>query len=115
MSFAPWNEAGRDFAPKLVQLTDDVLFGDVWEREELSKRDRSPGDRGRAHRRRQRRAAPVPLEPGQGKRRDGGGTHRDHHALGVLQRLAQGDVRYHSRQGDLQEAAMSSIRPGEGS
>jgi 4-carboxymuconolactone decarboxylase len=30
-----------DFAPKLVDLTDRVLFGDVWEREELSKRDRS--------------------------------------------------------------------------
>ena len=30
-----------NFAPKLVQLTDDVLFGDVWERKELSKRDRS--------------------------------------------------------------------------
>lgn len=30
-----------DFAPKLVQLTDDVLFGDVWERKDLSKRDRS--------------------------------------------------------------------------
>jgi 4-carboxymuconolactone decarboxylase len=30
-----------DLAPKLVQLTDDVLFGDVWERPELSKRDRS--------------------------------------------------------------------------
>ncbi|WP_028402140.1 carboxymuconolactone decarboxylase family protein [Ectobacillus panaciterrae] len=30
-----------NFAPKLVQLTDDVLFGDVWKREELSPRDRS--------------------------------------------------------------------------
>jgi 4-carboxymuconolactone decarboxylase len=30
-----------DFAPKLVQLTDEVLFDDVWERKELSKRDRS--------------------------------------------------------------------------
>lgn len=30
-----------DFAPMLVELTDDVLFGDVWERTELSKRDRS--------------------------------------------------------------------------
>jgi len=30
-----------DFAPKLVDLTDRVLFGDVWERTELSKRDRS--------------------------------------------------------------------------
>jgi len=30
-----------DLAPKLVELTDDVLFGDVWERPQLSKRDRS--------------------------------------------------------------------------
>jgi 4-carboxymuconolactone decarboxylase len=30
-----------DFAPKLVELTDDVLFGDVWARTELSPRDRS--------------------------------------------------------------------------
>jgi 4-carboxymuconolactone decarboxylase len=30
-----------DFAPKLVELTDNVLFGDVWERPGLSRRDRS--------------------------------------------------------------------------
>jgi 4-carboxymuconolactone decarboxylase len=30
-----------DFAPKLAELTDDVLFGDVWARSELSPRDRS--------------------------------------------------------------------------
>jgi 4-carboxymuconolactone decarboxylase len=30
-----------DIAPKLAQLTDEVLFGDVWERPQLSKRDRS--------------------------------------------------------------------------
>lgn len=30
-----------DIAPKLAELTDDVLFGDVWERPGLSKRDRS--------------------------------------------------------------------------
>lgn len=29
------------FAPKLVELTDNVLFGDVWERPQLSNRDRS--------------------------------------------------------------------------
>lgn len=29
------------FAPKLVSLTDDLLFGDIWERPGLSKRDRS--------------------------------------------------------------------------
>jgi len=30
-----------DFAPKLAELTDEVLFGDVWARAELSPRDRS--------------------------------------------------------------------------
>jgi 4-carboxymuconolactone decarboxylase len=30
-----------DFAPKLVELSDDVLYGDIWERPGLSKRDRS--------------------------------------------------------------------------
>ena len=30
-----------DFAPKLVELTENVLFGDIWERPQLSKRDRS--------------------------------------------------------------------------
>src|SRR5689334_24923545 len=30
-----------NFAAKLMQLTRDVLFGDVWERPQLSKRDRS--------------------------------------------------------------------------
>ena len=30
-----------DFAPKLAALTDDVLFEDVWNRAELSARDRS--------------------------------------------------------------------------
>ena len=34
-------KAVGDFAPKLVDLTEDVLFGDVWERPQLSKRDRS--------------------------------------------------------------------------
>ena len=30
-----------DFLPKMVSLTDDTLFGDIWERPELSPRDRS--------------------------------------------------------------------------
>jgi 4-carboxymuconolactone decarboxylase len=30
-----------DIAPKLAELTDNVLFGDVWERPGLAKRDRS--------------------------------------------------------------------------
>jgi 4-carboxymuconolactone decarboxylase len=31
----------RPIVPKLVELTEKVLFGDVWERPGLSKRDRS--------------------------------------------------------------------------
>jgi len=34
-------KAFGSIAPKLAELTDDVLFGDVWERPGLSKRDRS--------------------------------------------------------------------------
>ena len=33
--------AMAEVSPKLAELTADVLFGDVWERPELSKRDRS--------------------------------------------------------------------------
>jgi 4-carboxymuconolactone decarboxylase len=38
---APAQKMIGDFAPKLVQLTDEVLFGDAWERPGLSARDRS--------------------------------------------------------------------------
>jgi 4-carboxymuconolactone decarboxylase len=38
---SPAQQAMGNFAPKFVELTDKVLFGDVWERKELCKRDRS--------------------------------------------------------------------------
>ena len=45
MTARPTQQTARqilaDFAPKLLELTDQVLFGDVWERPQLSKRDRS--------------------------------------------------------------------------
>jgi 4-carboxymuconolactone decarboxylase len=37
----PSQRAIGDFSPKLAQLTDDALYGDVWERPQLAKRDRS--------------------------------------------------------------------------
>ena len=37
----PAREKVRKVAPKLIDLTEKVLFGDVWERPGLSKRDRS--------------------------------------------------------------------------
>jgi 4-carboxymuconolactone decarboxylase len=38
---APGLNELKGFVPKFVELTEDVLFGDVWERPQLSKRDRS--------------------------------------------------------------------------
>lgn len=38
---SPARQAFGDLAPKLAELTDDVLFGDIWARSELSPRDRS--------------------------------------------------------------------------
>jgi 4-carboxymuconolactone decarboxylase len=37
----PGRERLRTVVPKLIELTEDVLIGDVWERPELCKRDRS--------------------------------------------------------------------------
>lgn len=38
---SPAQKSIGDFAPKLAELTDDVLFGVIWGRPGLSKRDRS--------------------------------------------------------------------------
>jgi 4-carboxymuconolactone decarboxylase len=38
---SPLEERYGSLAPKLVDLTENVLFGDIWERQGLSKRDRS--------------------------------------------------------------------------
>jgi len=40
-TFPTVRELIGDVAPKLVDLTEQVVFGDVWERPDLSKRDRS--------------------------------------------------------------------------
>jgi 4-carboxymuconolactone decarboxylase len=44
MAQAPSSESRdrvRNTVPKMIELTEKVLFGDVWERPQLSKRDRS--------------------------------------------------------------------------
>jgi 4-carboxymuconolactone decarboxylase len=38
---SPAREAIRGTAPKLAEIADTVIYGDVWERPGLSKRDRS--------------------------------------------------------------------------
>ena len=40
-STSPAREAIRGTVPKLAEISDQVIYGDVWERPGLSKRDRS--------------------------------------------------------------------------
>ena len=40
-SSSPARDVVRKVAPKLIELSEKVLYGDVWERPGLSKRDRS--------------------------------------------------------------------------
>lgn len=37
----PSRDAVRNTVPKLIDLSENVLYADVWERKEMSKRDRS--------------------------------------------------------------------------
>jgi len=78
-----------NIAPKLADLTDKVLYADVWERPGLSKRDRSLAtvsaliamnrpDQLRSHLR-------IARENGG----DGGRTGRDHHAFSFLLGVAE--------------------------
>jgi 4-carboxymuconolactone decarboxylase len=97
----PSQAAMGDFAPKLAEITDDVLYGDVWERPELSKRGPKPGDRGRADCLESPRPAPVSPRHRAPKRRDAGGVDRDHHSPGVLRWLAQRRNRHRRSQGSF--------------
>ncbi|WP_266171017.1 carboxymuconolactone decarboxylase family protein [Dyella subtropica] len=40
-STSPGQQAFGDIAPKFAQLTDEVLFGDIWQRPGLAPRERS--------------------------------------------------------------------------
>ena len=109
-AMTPAQKAIGDFAPKLVSLTDDVLFGDVWERTELSKRDRSlitvaalitngSTEQLRGH-----------LARAKGQRSDRGRAQGGHHPPRVLRRLASGDVRRHRCEGDLRRLTAAGWR-----
>jgi Carboxymuconolactone decarboxylase family len=108
-AMTPAQKAIGDFAPKLVSLTDDVLFGDVWERTELSKRDRSlitvaglikngSTELLRGHLARQ------------GQRSERGRAEGGHHPPRVLRRLAPADVRRHCCEGDLRRLTAAVLQ-----
>ena len=85
---ATMREKARKVAPKLIDLTEKVLFGDVWERPGLSKRDRSlitVATLMSTYRPQQLRPH---LQRCPGQRSHPGRNRRTHYALGVLLRLA---------------------------
>jgi 4-carboxymuconolactone decarboxylase len=61
-----------DIAPKLAELTDEVLFGDVWSRPGLSRRDRSLITVAALTALGTHRSAPIPPRPRVEQRRDAG-------------------------------------------
>jgi hypothetical protein len=82
-----------EFAPALVHFTDDVLFGEVWQRPDLAPRDRSlitvaalvtNGNTGQLT---------YHLELAK-QRRHRDRARRSDHPPGVLHRLAPGHVRH---------------------
>jgi hypothetical protein len=75
-------KAFGDIAPALAQYTDDVLFGDVWERPGLKPHCALPDER-----------AAVPPEEGAPERRDARRNHRDGYPSRFLFRLADGEHR----------------------
>ena len=90
-----------DFAPGLVGFTDDVLFGQVWTRPDLSPKERSlitiaclttSGNTDQL-------VFHLDLRPSQRQHRSR--TDRSDHPPRVLRRLAQGDGRHRHRQTGL--------------
>lgn len=79
----PSQRAIGDFAPKLAELTDNVLYADVWERPELSKRDRSLATVG-ADCLEPPRPTGVSSPHRPRKRSNAGGVNRDHHLRFLL-------------------------------
>ena len=82
----------KAFVPALVDYTNDVVYGDLWERKGLSKRDRSlitVAALIATYRPEQLEVAPDARDR---QRRHAGRDHRGDHASGVLCRLAGRDV-----------------------
>ena len=99
-----------DIAPKLADITDDVLFGDVWERPGLKKRDRSLITVAALMAMNRLEQLPFhigfALDNGVTPRRN---RRRDHTA-GVLFRLADGDVRIGDREESFRREVLRNAR-----
>jgi 4-carboxymuconolactone decarboxylase len=78
-----------DFAAALVGFTDNVLFGEVWERTELSRKERSLVTVAALTAMGKHRPAAVPPRLRQDQRRPRSRADRSDHPPRVLGRLAQ--------------------------
>ena len=110
-AMTPAQKAIGDFAPKLVSLTDDVLFGDVWERTELSKRDRGLITVAALI----TNGSTEQLRGHLARAKDNGLSEAELkevmiHPPRVLRRLAPGDVRRHRCEGDLRRLSAAGWR-----
>ena len=87
--------AGRqqlgDFAPEFAHLNDDILFGEVWSRNDLlSLRDRSLVSNNLAHLSgHYRQFAEIPPHDGETKRHNPYRNSRNHNPHSILRRLAE--------------------------
>src|SRR5215217_3123330 len=121
-AMTPSAESDRRLAPKLVSVTDDVLFGDVWERTKLSKRDRSLISVVALITNGSTEQLRGPPRAGQGQRSERGRAQGGHHPPRVLRRLApsdvcvtvEGDLRRLSAADPAHSRFRSSVPPGAG-
>jgi 4-carboxymuconolactone decarboxylase len=95
----PSQRAIGDFSPKLAELTDNVLYADVWERPELSKRDRSLVTVAALI----ALNRPEQLRSHLTRARDTGGADRNHHAPRVLLWVAEPHHRCRRGEGGLRK------------
>src|SRR6266700_2302824 len=101
-----------EFIPKLGQLRDDVLFGDVWEHPDLSKRDRSLITVANAGGALPDRRDAGPYAEGARQRGDGDPTEGADHPRGVLCRLALRGKRWPCRHRGVRTEIASLGPPG---
>ena len=88
----------QEISPKLAELSADVLFGDVWERPELSQARPQSDHRRNPHRALPHRPVARTHRASVGQRRHPFRNIRGHYPPGFLRRLARSRQRRPNRQ-----------------
>ena len=109
---SPAREAIRGTVPMLAEYADKIIYGEVWERPQLSKRDRSLITCGALMATRRFGTAARPPRPRADQRRDQGGDQRTDHPPRLLFRLADRDDRGDDRKGGVRGGVAATPRRG---